>query len=82
MMDVDQQCWRNNFHYFITGQIMHPLKMPHQLILAGGHLIQNVTSIDLSKYFTDVASGFNLNGVEYRTENFEIFAGKWFYAVR
>ena len=45
---------------------------------AGGHnLSQNTTSLDFSKYYNNIAEGLNLAfGVEYRTENFEIFAGE------
>jgi iron complex outermembrane receptor protein len=45
---------------------------------AGGHsLAMNVTSLDFTRYFKDVASGLNIAfGTEYRSENFEIFAGE------
>ena len=37
----------------------------------------NVTSLDFSKYFDDVASGLNIAfGTEFRSENFIIFAGE------
>ncbi len=79
IVDFNNTFGRNNFHYFITGTNNASLKDASPTDFdAGGHsLSQNVTSIDLSKYFADVASGFNLAyGVEYRTENFEIFAGE------
>ena len=37
----------------------------------------NVTSLDFSKYFENVASGLNIAfGTEFRSEIFEIFAGE------
>ena len=45
---------------------------------AGGHsLNMNVTGLNFSKYFGDIMSGLNIAfGSEYRSENFQIFAGQ------
>ena len=45
---------------------------------AGGHyLSQNTTGLDFNKYFEEIASGLSIAfGMEYRTENFGIFAGE------
>ena len=77
--DFNNTFGRNHFHYFIKGTNNASLKDASPTDFdAGGHsLSQNTTGIDFSKYFEDFASGFNLAmGLEYRTENFEIFAGE------
>ena len=77
--DFSNTYGKNLFHYFITGTNNASLKdaSPTEFDAGGHSLSQNVTGLDFSKYFEDIASGFNLAyGVEYRTENFEIFAGE------
>lgn len=79
ILDFNNTFGQNDFHYFITGTNNASLKEASPTDFdAGGHrLSQNVTSMDLSKYFESCAAGFNLAyGLEYRTENFEIFAGE------
>jgi iron complex outermembrane receptor protein len=79
IVDFNNTFGRNHFHYFITGTNNASMKdaSPTEFDAGGHSLSQNVTSLDFSKYFEDVAAGFNLAyGVEYRTENFEIFAGE------
>ena len=69
----------NNFHYFIKGSNNASLGAASPTDFdAGGHsLSMNVTGLDFSKYFEDVASGLNLAfGSEFRNENFKIFAGE------
>lgn len=78
-IDVNNTWGKNNFHYFIKGTLNASLEAASPTEFdAGGHsLSQNTTSIDFSKYYDEVASGFNLAlGLEYRTENFIIFAGE------
>ncbi|MEL6924444.1 MAG: TonB-dependent receptor, partial [Bacteroidota bacterium] len=77
--DFSHAYGKNNFHYFITGTNNASLGAASSTNFdAGGHsLAMNVTNLDFSKYFEDVASGFNFAfGAEFRTENFEIFAGE------
>lgn len=77
--DFNNTYGRNFFHYFIKGTNNASLKDASPTDFdAGGHsLSQNTTGLDLSKYYEDIASGLNLAlGVEYRTENFQIFAGE------
>lgn len=77
--DFNNTFGRNFFHYFITGTNNASLKDASPTDFdAGGHsLSQNVTSLDFTKYYEEIASGLNLAyGFEYRSENFEIFAGE------
>lgn len=77
--DFSNSYGKNLFHYYITGTDNASLKDASPTDFdAGGHsLAQNVTGLDFSKYFENVAAGFNLAyGAEYRTENFKIFSGE------
>ena len=77
--DFNNTYGQNFFHYFITGTNNASLKDASPTDFdAGGHsLSQNTTGLDLSKFYEDIADGFNLAlGLEYRTENFKIFAGE------
>ncbi len=79
VVDINNTYGKNLFHYYITGTNNASLKDASPTDFdAGGHsLSMNVTGLDFSKYFEDIASGFNLAyGLEYRTENFKIFAGE------
>lgn len=78
-VDFNNTYGKNNFHYFITGTNNASLgdASPTEFDAGGHSLAQNTTGLDFSKYYEDIASGFNLAyGVEYRTENFVIFAGE------
>ena len=78
-VDFNNTYGKNNFHYFIKGTNNASLGSASSTSFdAGGHsLAQNTTNLDFSRFFDDVASGLNLAfGLEYRTENFEIFAGE------
>jgi iron complex outermembrane receptor protein len=69
----------NRFHYFITGTNNASLGSQSSTDFdAGGHRLgMHVTGLTLSKYFKDIASGLNIAfGSEFRSENFEIFAGE------
>ena len=77
--DFSNTYGKNYFHYYITGTNNASMKDASPTDFdAGGHsLSQNVTGLDFSKYFEEIVSGFNLAyGLEYRTENFEIFSGE------
>lgn len=77
--DFNNTYGSNLFHYFIKGTNNASLKDASPTDFdAGGHsLNQNTTGLDFSKYYEEAVSGLNLAfGVEYRTENFEIFAGE------
>lgn len=78
-IDINNTWGKNNFHYFIKGTLNASLEETSPTDFdAGGHsLSQNTTSLDFSKYYPNVMKGLNLAfGTEYRTENFEIFAGE------
>jgi iron complex outermembrane receptor protein len=77
--DISNVFGKNYFHYYIQGTNNASMKDASPTDFdAGGHsLSQNVTGLDFSKYFEEIVNGFNLAfGMEYRTENFEIFAGE------
>lgn len=78
-IDINNTWGKNNFHYFIKGTLNASLQGSSPTDFdAGGHsLSQNTTSLDLSKYYPNILKGLNIAfGTEYRTENFEIFAGE------
>ena len=69
----------NNFHYFIKGSNNASMGAASPTDFdAGGHSLRmNLTTVDFSKYIDDVAAGLNIAfGSEYRSENFQIFAGE------
>ncbi|MFQ5652931.1 MAG: TonB-dependent receptor plug domain-containing protein, partial [bacterium] len=78
-VDFNNTYGKNDFHYFIKGSNNASLgsSSPTDFDAGGHRLAQNTTGLDFSKYYGDIASGLNLAfGLEYRTENFEIFAGE------
>ncbi|GAA4647148.1 TonB-dependent receptor [Pontixanthobacter gangjinensis] len=78
-IDLSNTWGKNFFHYFIKGTINASLgEISPTDFDAGGHsLSQNVINLDFSKYYEDMLEGVNFAfGAEYRTENFEIFAGE------
>jgi iron complex outermembrane receptor protein len=69
----------NNFHYLIknTNNASLGSASPREFDAGGHSLGMNVTGLNFSKYYKKIASGLNLAfGTEYRTENFQIFAGE------
>ncbi|MHC4106103.1 MAG: TonB-dependent receptor plug domain-containing protein, partial [Planctomycetota bacterium] len=78
-VDFNNTYGKNDFHYFIKGSNNASLgsSSPTDFDAGGHRLAQNTTGLDFSKYYGDIAAGLNLAfGLEYRTENFEIFAGE------
>ncbi|WP_428740268.1 TonB-dependent receptor [Tenacibaculum sp.] len=78
-VDFNNTYGENKFHYFIKDSNNASLKDASPTDFnAGGHsLSQNTTGLDFTKYLEDLMSGVNLAfGLEYRTENFIIFAGE------
>ncbi|MCT4699006.1 TonB-dependent receptor [Tenacibaculum haliotis] len=78
-LDFNNTYGENKFHYLIKDTNNASLKAASPTEFdAGGHsLSQNTTGVDFSKYFEDSMSGINIAfGLEYRTENFIIFAGE------
>lgn len=78
-IDVSNTYGKNLFHYTIKGT-MNPsllMKSPTEFDAGGHSLAQNVTNFDFSKNYSSVMSGLNLAfGTEFRTEEFEVFAGE------
>lgn len=76
-IDLSNTYGKNNFHYFIMGTLNASLEEASQTDFdAGGHnLSQNTLNLDFSKYFDDKGINFAF-GAEFRTENFQIFAGE------
>jgi len=78
-VDFNNTYGKNNFHYFIKNTNNASLESASPTDFdAGGHsLSQNTTGLDFSKFFDGALSGINVAfGTEYRTENFQIFAGE------
>lgn len=78
-IDFNNTYGKNLFHYFIRNTLNASLEDASPTDFdAGGHsLTQNSTGLNFSKYFDKALDGVNLAfGVEYRTENFQIFAGE------
>ncbi|MBU2938650.1 TonB-dependent receptor [Lacinutrix sp. C3R15] len=78
-VDFNNTFGKNNFHYYIKDSNNASMQdaSPTDFDAGGHYLSQNTTGIDFNKYFEDLAAGLSLAfGMEYRTENFGIFAGE------
>ena len=78
-VDFNNTYGKNNFHYYIKGSNNASMQnaSPTDFDAGGHYLSQNTTGLDFTKYFEEVAAGMNVAfGMEYRTENFGIFAGE------
>lgn len=78
-LDFSNTYGMNDFHYYTKNSNNASLKDASPTDFdAGGHsLSQNTTGIDFSKYFENHLKGLNLAfGMEFRSENFIIFAGE------
>jgi iron complex outermembrane receptor protein len=79
MVDFNNTYGKNDFHYFIKDSNNASMGAASPTDFdAGGHgLSINTTGLDFSKYNEDILAGVNFAfGLEYRTENFTIFAGE------
>jgi iron complex outermembrane receptor protein len=77
--DFSNSYGSNNFHYFIkeTNNASMGNTSPINFDAGGHSLSMNLTSFDMTKYYDNFASGFNLAfGAEFRRENFQIFSGE------
>ncbi|MBQ0788905.1 MAG: TonB-dependent receptor [Oceanihabitans sp.] len=77
--DFNNTYGKNNFHYYIKDSNNASMQdaSPTDFDAGGHYLSQNTTGVDFNKYFEDVAAGLSIAfGMEYRTENFGIFAGE------
>ncbi|CDF79160.1 TonB-dependent receptor [Formosa agariphila KMM 3901] len=78
-LDFNNTYGKNDFHYYIKDSNNASMKDASPVDFdAGGHyLSQNTTGVNFNKYFEEAASGLSIAfGLEYRTENFGIFAGE------
>jgi iron complex outermembrane receptor protein len=78
-VDFNNTYGSNEFHYFIEGSNNASLGAASPTSFdAGGHnLTMNTTGLNFSKFNNGIMSGLNLAfGLEYRVENFQIFAGQ------
>jgi iron complex outermembrane receptor protein len=77
--DFNNTFGSNRFHYVIDGTLNASLqeKSPTRFDAGGFQLSQNTTGLNLSRFFPGVLQGANVAlGVEYRIDNYEIFAGE------
>jgi iron complex outermembrane receptor protein len=78
--DFNNTYGKNVFHYTIKGTNNATLgvRSPTEFDAGGHTFAQNTTNLDFSKYFDNTSgTGFNLAfGLEYKTDNFTIFAGE------
>ena len=79
-VDFNNTIGKNDFHYTIKGTNNATLgvRSPTEFDAGGHTLTQNTTNLDFSKYFDKGGdTGMNLAfGLEYKTDNFGIFAGE------
>ncbi len=78
-VDFSNTYGKNDFHYYIKNTLNASLEeaSPTEFDAGGHNLTQNTTGLDFSKYYKNILSGVNIAfGTEYRTENFQIFAGE------
>lgn len=79
LADFSHNFGSNYFHYLVknTNNASLGSASPTEFDAGGHSLDMHVTSLHFSKYYKKIASGLNLAfGTEYRSENFEIFAGE------
>jgi iron complex outermembrane receptor protein len=78
-IDLSNTYGKNIFDYTIKGTLNASLEnaSPTQFDAGGHSLSQNTINLDFSKNYDSILEGMNLAfGAEYRTENFDIFAGE------
>ena len=78
-MDVNNTIGSNKFHFFVDGTLNASLlqKSPTHFDAGGFQLLQNTTTINMSRLYDKVLSGLNVAlGAEHRIENYQIFAGE------
>ena len=77
-MDFSNTYGRNSFAFIVRNSSNASLGTgtPFEADSGGFSYMENTTNFDMSKYYEDVMSGFNLAfGAEYRLENYGIIAG-------
>jgi iron complex outermembrane receptor protein len=77
--DFNNSYGSNKFHFYGDSTLNASLgtTSPTSFDDGGTQLAQDVTTLDFTRYYKDVASGLNIAfGGEYRVENYKIFAGE------
>ncbi|CAN5622510.1 TonB-dependent receptor [soil metagenome] len=77
-VDLNNTLGLNRFHYTVDGTLNASLqeRSPTRFDAGGFQLIQNTTGAQATRLFPDVRAGLNVaGGVEFRMENYRIFAG-------
>jgi iron complex outermembrane receptor protein len=78
-LDFNNTFGSNRFQYIIDGTLNASLveKSPTRFDAGGFQLSQNTTGLSVSRFFPNALQGVNVAlGVEYRLDNYEIFAGE------
>ncbi len=78
-IDFNNTFGSNRFHYIIDGTLNASLveRSPTRFDAGGFQLSQNTTGLSVSRFFPNALQGVNVAlGVEYRIDNYEIFAGE------
>lgn len=78
-LDISNTFGYNHYEYRVTNTLNASLgaSSPTEFEAGGFHLAQNTINADLSRFYPDILSGFNLAlGAEYRNEKYGIFAGE------
>lgn len=78
-LDFNNTFGSNRFHYIIDGTLNATLlqRSPTRFDAGGFQLSQNTTGLNASRFFPNALQGVNVAlGVEYRIDNFKIFAGE------
>jgi iron complex outermembrane receptor protein len=77
--DFNNTFGSNRFHYIIDGTLNATLeeRSPTRFDAGGFQLSQNTTGLSMSRFFPNTLKGINVAfGMEYRIDNYEIFAGE------
>lgn len=78
-VDVNNTFGLNRFHYFVDGTLNASLleRSPTHFDAGGFLFSQNVTAVDVSRFFERAGHGLNVAfGVEHRLDHYSIFAGE------
>ena len=78
-VDFSNNTGKNEFSFRIANSLNASLEKstPFEAQAGGFNYGENTTNLDVSRFYEDVLSGFNLAfGAEYRVENYGIFAGE------
>lgn len=78
-VDINNTFGMNRFDYTIKGTLNASLEAasPTNFDAGGFQLIQNTSGINFSKFYPSIKKGLNVAvGLEYRIDNYQIFAGE------